>query len=407
MPCKPSKQALPLTLAVGVSAFSAHAIEPANVQLGPVYVAPTLAVETRYVDNLLRATLDAQDISTWVLDTRPKVQAWLQNGTNTYSLSYQLKDLRHSSSKDDDFTDHQVNLDISHAFNARNSLKLYGLYYDGHEERGTGLAEGALSGGIPEPVELEKTRYGGDYTYGSRESRGRLVLGYDYYEPDYQNYRAFTRFRDYEQDTYKGTFYWAVAPRTDLLAELRYLDTDYDRDRPADNFGSYDSEEYSYFVGASWEATAKTAGSVRVGAYDREFDAADRTEENGFSWEVHVDYKPRSYSVINLGTRRFSQETNGVGDFIDTEEYTLSWAHDWSARSTTLLKVLYADDEYQSDAEALFRQDDRWFGQASYSFKFRRWFDVGAGYRYEERDSSRANLDYTQHVYFIEAELSL
>lgn len=405
--CPCPRRALRLALPGALLALpmAVWAVEPADFKLGPVYVAPTLDVETRYVDNVLR-TPSSLEYSSWVLDTLPKVQAWLQSGVNTYSLSYQLQDFRYSSSKDDDFTDHQVNLDINHQFNGRNRLELHALYFDGHEERGTGLAEGRLAEGADRPVELQKTRFEGIYTYGGRDTRGRLDLGYRYYEPDYQNFRAFTRFRDRDEDTFFSTFYWRVRPRTDLLAEVRYTDVSYDEVRRADRLGSYDSDEYSYFLGVKWEATAKTSGSLRLGWYDREFDNGLRADEDGFSWEVDVDYKLRSYSVLNLGTRRFSQETNGIGDFIDTQEYSLAWDHDWSGRASTHVKVLYADDDYQSSGFAR-RDDDRWFGEARYTYKLRRWLDLGGGYRYEDRDSNAINLDYTRNAYFIEATLSL
>ena len=77
-------------LCAGVN--GAYAVDPANVQLGSVYITPTLDAETSYVDNVRRATLDQLDYSSWLLETKPKVQAWVQSGLNTYSLSYELRD---------------------------------------------------------------------------------------------------------------------------------------------------------------------------------------------------------------------------------------------------------------------------------------------------------------------------
>ena len=157
-----------------LAAQSTQAIEPRNVQAGPFYIAPTLDVAARYVDNLFR--LDEDKKSTWVTEYTPKLLTWLQDGNNTYSLSYQLEDSHYASSHDDDFTDHRANLDLHHEFNVRNVLNINGEYYDGHEERGTGLTEGEIAELIDEPVEYESNRIGGDYTYGNRLSRGRLEL---------------------------------------------------------------------------------------------------------------------------------------------------------------------------------------------------------------------------------------
>ncbi len=371
------------------------------MRAGPVFITPTLNVESYYTDNLFRTETD--QLSSWVLETRPEVQAWVQNGLNTYSLTYKLEDYRYSKSGDDDFTDHNLQLDLHQEFTARNSLNLRGEYFNGHEERGSGLIEGELSGLTDNPVEVDWMRYGGDYTYGTRGSGGRLNLAYDYYDREYQNYRTFTRFRDYEQNAAKGTFFWALAPRTDLLAEVRYADTAYDKRDPLNPSGSYDSEEFNYFLGAQWEASARTTGSVRLGWYDRSYDSSGRDNDQGFSWEVDMEYLPRSYSVLSLATRRFTRETNARGDAIDSKEYTASWNHQWSGRSTTNLKLLFAEDDFAGSD----RDDDRWWLEASYSRSFARWFDLGGGYRYEQRDSTVSELDYDRNVYFVEAVFSL
>lgn len=366
-----------------------------------MYIVPTVEVESRYEDNIFRSARDEK--SSWVLDVLPKVQAWLKNGNNTYSLSYQLQDFTYFSSDDDDYTDHQVNADIHHEFNARNTVNAYGQYFDGHEERGTGLSEGGFGQLIDEPIEYEEWRWGGDYTYGSRQAKGRMTVAYDYRDLEYQNFRGFTRYRDREQDTLKGTFFWKVAPRTDALLEVRYIDNEYNSTNPSDPAGSFDSEELNYYAGLEWQATAKTTGSVRLGWFDRSYDSRARSDDDGFSWEVDVDYRPRSYSTFNFGTRRYSDETNGLGDAINVEEYSLGWDHDWSGRSRTEVSSIWGDDDYTGSN----RQDDRFSLEAKYLYNVDRWFDIGGGYRFEDRDSKQDTLDYDLNVYFLEAVLSL
>ena len=149
--------------------------------------------------------------------------------------------------------------------------------------------------------------------------------------------------------------------------------------------------------------TAKTSGSIKVGQYDREYDSIARDEDDGFSWEVDVFYKPRTYSIWNFETRRFSQETNGRGDAIDTHEYAVRWDHDWSGRTSTHFEVIRSEEDYTGS----FRADDLWYLEAKYKYSFRRWFDLSGGYRYEDRDTDEENFDYDRNTFFIEAELSL
>lgn len=386
-----------------LSAVGAFAVEPANFQLGPVYIAPTLDLEGRYDDNLFRTNRNEK--STWVSEITPRIQAWVQNGTNAYSLGYELTNNTYANSHADDFTDHQINLDLHHEFNAKNVANVFGEYYDGHEERGTGLSEGAISRLIEKPIEVDRATLGGDYTFGSRESRGRLKLAAKSAAYEYQNFRSVTQYRDRDQDTLSGTFFWKVGTKTDLLFEVRGISNDYDATNPDDAFGTIDSEELIVLVGLSWDASATITGNIKLGVYDREYDSFSRKDEDGFSWDIDLQYKPRTYSKFDFGTRRYSQETNGLGNSINTDEYTAVWRHDWNSRSSTGMSLLYANDDYTGDNAQ--RDDERFAVEASYKVAVRRWFDLGLGYRYENRDSNRPSLGYSQNVYFISADFSL
>jgi hypothetical protein len=402
------KKGLPTAVLAGIGALASQAtlaLEPANYSLGPVYLTPTLDTKVGYVDNLFRSDDDEKDTGISVVE--PRVQAWLENGLNTYSLAYTLTDYRYFDSSDDNYTDNTVNLDIHHEFNAKNVVNVFAEYYDGHEERGTGLTEGLA--GVPgigriidEPVELQRTIYGGNYTFGSKAAKGRIKLGAKGTEHEYQNFDEYTQYRSRDQYDYDGTFFWKIAPRTDLLLEVRYADVEYDKTIPGP-LGSLDSEEYNYFVGAAWEATAKTSGSLRVGAYDRQYDSSGRDDDDGFSWEVDVNYMVRTYSRLNLESKRYSEETNGVGDAVDTNWTTVSWMHDWSSRSSTELSLGGGQQDYTSSN----RTDDIYDVNASYTFALRRWVDLGIGYRLEDRDSDLSRFDYTRNEVYLEGKLSL
>jgi len=377
------------------------ALEPANLLAGPFFFTPTLELETYYTDNLWLTETDEK--STWVGVLTPKLQSWLQEGVNTYSLTLELKDSTYENSSDDDYTDYRADLDLHHEFNAKNVVNVYGEYFNGHEERGTGFIEGSLSFFTNKPVEYTRTTAGGDYTYGGVDSRGRLKLAARTVDYSYDNFRGYTRYYDRSEDTLAGTFYWKIAPRTDALLEARAIDNDYDQRDPTDPAGTFTSKEMNYLLGLAWEMTARTSGHVKLGMYDRDYDSAERTDEDGFLWEVGVTWEPRSYSSFALNTRRFYQETTGLGNGVNTEEYTLGWRHDWNQRVNSGLKLLYTLEDY----EGATREDDNYGAEARFGYAMRRWLDLGVGYRYEDRDSSLKNYSYTENVLFLEARVSL
>lgn len=396
-------KALPV-LVVSLCLFghrAALAAEPANLRLGPLFITPTVDLEGFYTDNLLRTNEDETD--TWAAVLTPRVELWVPNGPSDYSLTFEIEDSTYENSSDDDFTDYTTNLDIHQEFNARNAVNVFGEYYDGHEQRGTGFIEGDLSLVTDKPVEYELTTAGSDYTYGSSQSKGRVKLAGKTVNYQYQNYRDFTRYYDRDENTLAGTFYWKVAPRTDALIEARAIENDYDETDPLDPAGDLSSDEINYLLGVEWSATAKSAGHVKLGMYDREYDSGARQDDDGFLWEVGVQYRPRSYATFNLDTRRFNRETNGLGNAINTQEVTVAWKQEWSDRSSTALKLGYSNDDYKG-AE---REDDNYGVEARYDYAFRRWFDLGAGYRYRDRDSDFEFFSYTENVFFLEAKLSL
>ena len=234
-------------------------------------------------------------------------------------------------------------------------------------------------------------------------SKGRARLAAKYRDTEYQNFREDTQYRDYDQWSVDGTFYWKVASKTDALAEIRYQETRYDLVEPIRRGGSFDSDEYNYLVGVSWEPTARTSGSIKLGWFDRTYKSARREDDDGFSWEVDVYYKLRTYSVFNLKSRRFSQETNGIGDAVNAQETRLDWDHDWNGRSSTRLSALFLNKDFSGSE----RQDDVYGVEAAYKYAMRRWLDLGVGYRYEDRNSDLELYDYDRNRLFFEARFSL
>ena len=115
-------KAIPAAVLCALTAQTTLALEPANLQAGPVYFTPTLDLETYYTDNLWLTNSREKD--TWVGVVTPRLLTWLQDGVNTYSLGFELKDSTYENSGDDDFTDYTTKLDIHHEFNSKNVVNV-------------------------------------------------------------------------------------------------------------------------------------------------------------------------------------------------------------------------------------------------------------------------------------------
>jgi hypothetical protein len=197
--------------------------------------------------------------------------------------------------------------------------------------------------------------------------------------------------------------FWRIAPRTDALLETRFIDNDYDRTNDSNPAGGFDSNETDFLLGMAWEAGGRTTGKIKLGLYNRDYDSGARKDDEGFLWEVGVSYALRSYSTLELQTRRFYQETTGFGDGINTREMSLGWNHSWNQRATTGLSLVYSNEDY----EGAIRKDDTYIAEARYDYGLRRWAELAVGYRWEDRDSDINSFSYTGNVFFLEANLSM
>ncbi len=56
-------------------------------------------------------------------------------------------------------------------------------------------------------------------------------------------------------------------PKTSLLLEARHTELDYKY-----TASQLDSEELRYYIGATWDATAATSGTIKVGPVEKKFD---------------------------------------------------------------------------------------------------------------------------------------
>ncbi|MFT5397157.1 MAG: hypothetical protein ACI85N_002375, partial [Gammaproteobacteria bacterium] len=88
-------------------------------------------------------------------------------------------------------------------------------------------------------------------------------------------------------------------------------------------------------------------------------------------------------------------ESSGAGDFTQNDAIDASWKHEWSSKLSTNLKMNYGENTFDQDTTG--RSDDIFGAGASVDYKIRRWLDLGAGYSYEERDSTLAAFDYKRN----------
>lgn len=399
---KNNKLAQALLLAIGsVAATGTFAVEPQPIQAGAFDVTPTLKTDIKHTDNMFLNATD--EVSSNIVIVSPRVEAVADNGNSSLTLVGQVDEANFSATEEDDYTDWLVSAAGHLGLAGNQSLDLNASFFRTREMRGTGFSQGGF---LPtQPDRYEDTRFGATYTLGTNQSFGRLVLGASSYDKSYRNNRATTQFRDREDMDWVGTFYFNLSDRTALLAEYRDRTVDYGTDplAVAGAPDSLDSDETYMYVGATWEATAKTTGSVRFGQGDKEFDDADRGDGDATSWEANLRWEPLTYSTVSLTASRKFDEAVGVGNGVLARNYMLNWEHNW----TTLLKSTVVLSTTDQEHFGSTRNDsmDMWSVRLDYSVA--RWFDVYALASYDDRASNFFNFNYEQNLFAVGFNASL
>jgi hypothetical protein len=372
--------------------------EPQAVDWGSVKVIPTVKISEKYDDNIFNDDTNEEDA--WITSIEPEVQFLSQQDANVYAFTYQGDYSFYSGSSDDDYNDHIFTADLLFDMSTRARLSFTGAYSFLTDPRGTAASEG-IGTTRDEPDEYEESGLAVLLDLGSKGARFGVELGASATDIEYQNNREETAFRDRSETRMTATLFMRVAPKTRAFLEVSAKDLEYDENSLVG--GSLDSEEESYMLGAEWEITGKTTGSIKVGNVDKDFDEASRGDDDFTSWDVDIEWSPRTYSTLFFSASKMPLETNGTGQFIENQETSVSWVHDWSDVLHSRASVSIGTDEFNQDP----REDDIDRFSFGVNYDFRRWCNIGLDYSFEDKDSNDDFFDYERNIITLGFDLSL
>ena len=385
-------------LALAVS--QANAGEAAKMKAGAVDITPSLNISESRSDNIYSSPNNEE--SSNILVINPGILAEIVHGDSLYSLNAELSDGNYSDglAKDDDYTDYIIAFDADIALNQSNKIMLGASISENHEDRGDGVTQGTT--GFATPVEYDEDIFSAGYRLGNDDSMLSFELGAGRLDKEYTNFKSLTAIRSYEKDDYGLTVYYKLAPKTDLLVE--YNTASYEYDVAVSAAQNLDSDEDKILVGAVWEATGNTTGTVKVGQVDKEFDSASRDDFSGTVWLAQVAWTPSEQTSVSVYSTQEPKETSvGNGNFVDGTMTGASWTQGWTSAISTTVAFGTGDDDYDDTN----RSDDVTNYGISLDYEFRRWLSIGVAYDFDERDSNINAFDYERNIYSLNVSLSL
>ena len=404
---------LPLSLAVAIGSLSSStwaAVEdPGYVQWEGVKVTPTVKAGIGYDDNVYKegkAGNLLKEKGSLVYTLAPAIEFLIESGASYALFTLEAENTSFSSENDHNFTDYGADLDLTHEFNSRNRLNLKGGYGVGHDQ-------GSAAGGESDrtPPEYKQQTAGFNYGFGAMEAMARIDVFADYDAKDYVKVgsQAADSGEDRKTKSFGATGYYQLMPKTDLLLEARQRNLSYDN---VDDAGFKVS---SYLVGLSWDATAKTSGSVKVGHRNRKSDVNNVDDEGYTGWEVGVIYQPVDHSTIMLNTGRdYGLESENPSDasFTKGSNVSIMWNHNWTSKISTDLGYTHTNDDVQNAAGTTYKERTVNTYTLGVNWAVLRNLTLGLNLENSKRDEKAKQTDvsedgYSRNAYMLTADYAM
>lgn len=376
---------VPLSVVLATMSSTAFAIDPAALDFDGIEVTPTIEVAGTYDDNY-EATNNQK--SSWITSITPAVNVAIYGRKALYNINYALNHQIYEASGSQNLTNHYLKLSADYEFDVRNALTVEAGYNK------TETATSTYTAGVLNS--FSTSNIGASYTYGAPSASGNVELALNHVLLRSENGAN----QDQERDstTANVAFIYKVTDKTKLTAEVKGTQFDY-----IQSSSLLDSKNIAYLVGARWEATAKTSGSVKLGKENKDFDDSSLKDPDLTAWEASIDWSPLTYSVVTLTTSQKIDEGSYNSSYTNSRNNEIKWTHDWGRGYSTNLNYINSEKDYVSQN----RLDTINAYGVGLKYEARRWMDIAFDYQSSNQDSTDATYDYDRNVFKLTLNVSL
>ena len=251
---------------VAAPSIAQEASKPKGVPMGPMVAYPEVDLTFKSNDNIYSQPSTGTRKSANITVLAPKVKLEAKDGPHTFDATYRVEHGSYSGVSSANYTDQALSANANWVFSGRAGLKLGAEYMLGHDDQGA--VPGAATHANPD--KYHQTSFNILGGYGAEGAQGRIEVEggsinkrYDNFKLDNAGNPDNTK-RDRDDTKLGATFYWRVAPKTQLLFQAVRTKYDYKPNSFA-GWTTLDSIEKKYNFGVTWEATANTTGICTSG----------------------------------------------------------------------------------------------------------------------------------------------
>lgn len=363
-------------------------LEPQALDIYGFDFTPTLNVTESYDDNFRELENNVQ--SSMVTKITPGFELKAEDRNSATRVIWEPTRTIYHDDADASNTSHRLRADSVMEFTDRHRLKLEA------EARKYERTTSTAVDGINDRIESQ--RVAGTYTFGARTAANQLEFGANYAQLRYDNADGINDDKERNTTGLTSTWYHRLGSRTRSLLEYDHTRFDYQQ-----SASPRSSRSDALLGGLEWDLTARTTGKVRVGYERKDFDEDSANDLNNPTWQVDLQFKPRTYSTFTFLARQALAEGDDGSDAVKATYTQLGWRHGWTERITTVAQAGLGQYDYEGQD----RRDDLRDYNLAVIYKMRRWLDIELGYRHRDNDSDAANESFTRNVFQISFDISL
>lgn len=389
------RKALFSVLVVPALVFLTGMKAPAALNLGPLDVSPSLEFTSVYDDNIF--VQNGGEVDDVFFLITPGISLALGQRDNRFELEYHADIFRYVDTGDaNDTEDHYARGAAEINFAGGLSIVMDDLYAMKHEPRSESNL--AVSGVTP-LSEYDANDLDVEVRYEASE-RFAAAVGYHNYLADYD--LASNSFRDRTDHGVSATVYYRFMPKTALLLQGIYTNV-YHTDDNSAAAAMLNSDEYWALTGLTWDITAKSTGTVRVGYEWKDFEHPRSNDFDSAVYIVSLDHSftPKT-SLSVTGVRQANETDDPAVSYYSTTGASLRARFNPVGRLEIMPYGSFAHNRYSGDVTAAGdtarRKDNVWQAGLDVGYEMNRWLGLAAGYRHSKRSSTLPFYDYTDNM---------
>ena len=305
-------------------------------------------------------------------------------GKHDIAIEYQGKINAYSDYSNFNYFDHNLSssLNLNHSSRAKTEIVLN--YQNIIEEPNT---TNGINFNLTEFTQIVQKGLDASFIYGTDDSMGQIKVGYGFADKNFNNNEQ--SFRDLSQHLFNLSFYYRLSPELRLLLLGSINDLNYKNNLSR----SQSSQEYSLLTGITWQTTANTSGTLRVGYQTKKFDSDLFKEINGLTYELDLIWTPQTFTTINLGSSRAITESALINESAyETTSYYINASHDFSKRTSFISGYTLDKSDIQG------RTDEIKTFEIGLTHNIRKWLDISLLYNYEEKKSINSLFNYNANI---------